>query len=116
MNPREKKLLTLFRSLNAENKDFVVDFVKFLSARQSVETESLVQDPLKIPRPESESVVGAMKRLTKTYPMIDTRNLITAASSLMTQHIVQGRDTGEIIGELEALFREHYERMRDEKQ
>ena len=56
-----------------------------------------------------------MKRLTKTYPMVDTGNLITAASSLMTQHIVKGRDTGEIIDELETLFREHYERIRDEK-
>ncbi len=73
-----------------------------------------VMEPRDIPRPENESVVSAMKRLTKTYPMLDTKDLFTQASSLMTQHIIRGREAMEIIDELEQLFREHYKKIHNE--
>lgn len=55
-----------------------------------------------------------MKRLTKTYPMLETEDLFTEASSLMTQHVMRGREAMEVIDELEQLFREHYDQIYDE--
>lgn len=113
LKSRENKLLNLFRRLGSGEQDSLLDFAEFLSVR-GVDRAPTVMEPLSIPRPESESVVSAMKRLTKTYPMLETKDLFTQASSLMTQHVMRGREALEIIDELEQLFREHYEKIHNE--
>ena len=65
--------------------------------------------PQPIPRPESETVVGAIKRLSATFPMLDRAKLLNETSVLVTQHVMRGRDATEVIEELEVLFRRHYE-------
>jgi len=67
-------------------------------------------EPKAIPRPGKETVVGAIKRLSETYYMIDRQNLLTETSSLMSAHIMHGRDASEVIDDLEALFVAHYKR------
>ncbi len=109
LNPRENKLLRLYRRLGRDEQSSVLDFVEFLNER-SGDRAPEVKEPLNIPRPENETVVSAMKRLTTTYPMLETQDLLTQASSLMTQHVMRGRDAMEIIDELEQLFRDHYEK------
>jgi len=64
-----------------------------------------------IPRPAQESVVKAMKRLRETYAGMNHRSLLDAATTLMTQHVMMGRAAGEVIDELERLFREEFERL-----
>ncbi len=113
LNLRENKLLELFRRLGRGEQDSLLDFAEFLSARCVDHTPS-VTEPLNIPRPDNESVVSAMKRLTNTYPMLETKDLFTQASSLMTQHIMRGREAIEVIDELEQLFREQYEKIRSD--
>jgi predicted metal-dependent hydrolase len=113
LSSRENKLLNLFRRLGSGERDSLLDFAEFLSARH-VDDAPTVMEPLSISRPENESVVSAMKRLTKTYPMLETKELFTQASSFMTQHIMHGREAMEIIDELEQLFREHYEKITNE--
>jgi len=40
---------------------------------------------------------------------LNTDVLLNETSSLMTQHIVQGRDAVEVIDDLETLFDQHYQ-------
>lgn len=107
INAEERRLVRAWRALSEEGKSSLLDFAEFLLAKQPVE-EAVPQEPLEIPRPESESVVKAIQRLTRTYPMIDKGQLFNESSMLMSQHIMQGREAVDVIDELEALFLEHY--------
>ncbi len=110
---REKKMLQLFRKLNREQQESVQAFAEFLLSRtednDAVQEE--IPEPQPIPRPEEESVVKAIKRLTATYPMIDRQSILNQTSALMAQHIMQGRAAAEVIDELEVIFRTHYEKL-----
>jgi hypothetical protein len=55
-----------------------------------------------------ETVVMAIKRLTRTYPMLDRRKLIGRTSQLMAEHALQGRAAVEVIDELEMVFERYY--------
>ncbi len=108
MNQREKKLLGLFRGLSRERQDGLLEYAEFLRERDHP-TDEPVPVLVDVPRPDKETVVGAMKRLTATYPMLETRDLLNQASTLMAQHILQGRHSREVIDELEHIFRTAYE-------
>ena len=116
LNTRQRQLLRLFGQLDAERQQSVLDFSRFLLQQQEEdnteqEPEAL-PEPLDIPRPEQESVVAAMRRLSNTYPMIDKDLLLDKASSLMQAHILQGRAAQDVIDELEVLFADHYQLYR----
>ena len=66
-------------------------------------------EPKTIPRPKKESVVGAIKRLSETYYMLDRSSLLNDTSSLMTAHIMQGREASKVIDDLEAMFARQFE-------
>lgn len=103
-----KRLLALYRRLSEERRHTLLDFAEFLATRDGDQARAPAI-PAAIERPPQETVVGAMKRLTATYPMLDPTTLLDACSTLMGEHIVQGRPAAEIIDELEALFRRRYE-------
>ena len=69
-------------------------------------------DGVDIPRPNDETVVGAIKRLKQTYPMIESMSVFSTASSLMTEHMVQGRDAVDVIDEMEQLFEAAFEELK----
>ena len=118
-NKQERQLLKVFKSLNDEDKASLIAFSEFLSARITGEntpqyaektTDFVVPDePLGIPRPDDESVIKAIKRLTKTYPMVDKEKILNPISGVMTSHIMQGKSAKEAIDELEVLFMGEYE-------
>ena len=108
----ERRLLRAYKSLDKQNRQSLMDFAEFLMSRQEPE-ELAVSEPLDIPRPDSESVVKAIKRLTNTYPMIDKGQLFNETSLLMSQHIMQGREAEEVIDELEELFLQHYQKIKE---
>ncbi|VAW94664.1 hypothetical protein MNBD_GAMMA23-2348 [hydrothermal vent metagenome] len=110
MKKSETKLLKKFRSLPEEAQRSVIHFCDFLSSQHPV-TSSDIPQPKDIARPSSESVVLAMRRLSKTYFMLDNDNILTEASALMSQHILQGRDVIEVIDELETLFEKYYDEL-----
>jgi hypothetical protein len=60
-------------------------------------------------------VVGAIKRLKQTYPMIESMAVFSSASALMTDHMVKGRELQEVIDEMEALFAENYQQLLQDK-
>ncbi|MDH5326801.1 MAG: Crp/Fnr family transcriptional regulator [Gammaproteobacteria bacterium] len=109
MKPIEKKLLKLFNRLAGPERDMLLGFAEYLVTRGGASSEKVVEQPNLIPRPEQESVVAALKRLTASYPMLDDPGLLNEGSALMSQHVMQGRDAVEVIDELEAMFRRHYE-------
>ncbi len=107
-------LQQLYRGLSAEAQQSLSDFAHYLAASAGAPTAAIPPEPVFIPRPEKESVVGALKRLRQSYPMLDAgRSLLDQASTLMTQHLVHGRAAVEVIDELETLFVEHYQRLDD---
>ncbi len=101
--------------LSPEQHQSVIDFAEFLLERKNT---SAVNDALLTPedieRPADETVVGAIKRLKQTYHMLDTDALLDQASTLMGQHILQGRDAPSVIDDLQALFQANYETYRQQ--
>ncbi len=119
-NKHERKLIKLFKSLDDSNKEMLIVFAEFLQSRNASqepvavdEAMSVSVEPLDIPRPESESVVKAIKRLTATYPMVNKEDLLHPISGLMTSHIMQGKRAEEVIDELEILFINEYNKLKN---
>jgi hypothetical protein len=116
--PAQQRLLRLFRQLPEAEQESLLAFAEFLvqrvqpAASAAPSSEAEERQPLDIPRPASESVVAAIRRLNMTFPMLDRDALLHEASALMTAHVMQGRPAAEVIDELEAVFRRHYERVK----
>ena len=113
----EQRLVQLFSRLQPEDRHALLAFAAFLAERQeeraSPEAEpDLPAQPLDIPRPEQETVVGALRRLRETYPMVDPDRLLDEASGLMSAHLLGGRPLEQVIDELEALFERHFHDMK----
>ena len=126
MTSDEKKMLYYFSVLGDEHKNIVMEFIEFLGskypnelppAQPSVltdEQEKIIEPEL-TPRPETESVIAAIKRLSQGYPMLNKEKLFDKTSTLMTAHIMQGRDIVEVIDEIELVFKGHYEEYVNER-
>ena len=122
----ERNLLRLFKSLTDQDKQTLLKFAEFLKGsstgqqgmvHDSVDDKSsvglsdsnVVPTPNLIERPPQESVIKAIKRLNKTYPMIDKSTLLDKTSGLMTEHLLKGRDAVSVIDELEKMFSSAYQ-------
>ena len=114
LSTEERRLLKLFRSLEATDRDTLVAFGEFLSGRTTPEPQpDTVLEPEPLARPQRETVVAAIKRLRRTYHMLDHGELLNETSFLMSSHVLQGRAASEVIDELEALFARYYAAYRD---
>lgn len=117
-NAHERRLVKHFRALKASDREALNAFAEFLVQRQARD-DSLPEDQPcaasdgpqqpheREPRPKTESVIAAMKRLRRSYPRIDTGDLLNEASLLMSAHMLQGRPAAEVIDALEELFACH---------
>jgi hypothetical protein len=103
-------LIDLYQALDDSRKKSLSDFADFLYA-QAEPVSKEVEAPDDIPRPEQETVVGAIKRLKATYHMIGSMSVFSEASALMTDHMVKGRDVVEVIDEMEVLFEDAYKQL-----
>jgi len=110
----EKQLLDLFGRLAPEQQERLIAFAEFLSARPP-DARRAAREPVAIPRPADETVTMAIRRLVRTYPMLDRRRLMGAASQFMAQHALQGRPANEVIDELESVFARHYQETRGDE-
>ena len=113
MKADEKKLLRLFGTLPAEQRETVLAFVEFLSARNPAPEVAVADTPQPIPRPAGESVIKAIKRLRATYPMLNPDALLHETSGFMMKHVMHGKPAAEVIDEMEALFAKHYQAYKD---
>ena len=106
----KSKLLAIFETLNEEKQTSLIDYAEFLQSKGDLVSVE-VQAPLSIERPSDETVVGAINRLKQTYPMIESMSVFSAASSLMTEHMINGRDVIEVVDEMQVIFEEAYQVM-----
>jgi len=113
MKGDEKQLLDLFERLAPEQQDGLIAFAEFLggSVPNAAGTAS---EPVAIPRPDGEMVPMAIRRLVRTYPMLDRKRLMAEASQFMAQHALEGRAAAGVIDDLEAVFARHYEQYKAE--
>lgn len=102
-----EKLQQLFKRLPDQDRKTLLDFAEFLAARAPAPKPEITE-PLDIERPAEESVIAAIKRLNKTYPMVTRSSVFHETSDLMSQHLLSGRAAMDIIDDLEALFEQRY--------
>jgi hypothetical protein len=105
-----QELIDLYEAMDEERKLSLSDFADFLYAKSGPVVKE-IPAPDDIPRPEKETVVGAVKRLKSKYYMVESMSVFSAASALMTDHMVKGRDAVEVIDEMEVLFEEAYAKL-----
>lgn len=105
----EQKLIGRFRALSAEQQALLLEFAEFLAQRGAAAAPQAAV-PVPEPRSANETVVKAIQRLTRTYPMLDRRKLLVETSRCVGQHMVHGRAADEVITELELIFAQHYEK------
>jgi hypothetical protein len=117
--PAEQRLLSLYRKLDEADRHSLVAFAEFLAVRSpqddAGEAQPATREPLDIPRPDSETVVAAIRRLAATYPMLNKDELLHETSDLMTAHILQGRSAEIVIDELELVFRRRFEGVKSDR-
>ena len=118
MSSDEQKLVDLFRKLSAPDQAALLAFAEFLGRRiisegaeDSTRPSEQSLEPLDIPRPNNERVVAAVKRLSRTYPMLSKNKMLGETSTLVTAHIMQGREAAAVIDDLESLFRREYDSL-----
>ncbi len=103
-------LINLYEAMDGSGKKSLSDFADFLYAQAAPASKEILP-PDNVPRPQQETVVGAIKRLKVTYYMIDNMSVFSDASSLMTDNMVKGRDVVEVINEMEILFENAYKKL-----
>lgn len=116
----DEQLLAVWRHLGASDRAAVLAFAEFLQQRgTTADQQPFPSPPARIPEPEAierpaeESVVAALKRLAKTYPMMDKSEMLSATSDLVATHIMQGTEASAVIDQLEDIFSEHYRQLRE---
>jgi len=126
---RKDALIQLLDKLSPADLVTVARFAEFLLQRPADEPVTAasaapaaaavpvpadIPEPEAIARPQGEKVVAAVKRLSKTYYMLDKKQMLGVTSDLVTQHLLQGRDAVDVIDELESLFAQHYRNLKGE--
>ena len=108
----KRRLTQTFSELPQQERATLLSFAEFLQQQVGGRT---VDEPLATPepieRPSEESVVAAIKRLSRSFHMVDKGALLNETSALMSQHVMQGRAAADVIDELEVLFRKAYENL-----
>lgn len=115
MNKQQRRLLALFGKLGKADQESLLSFGEFLRARalpaDELSEPTATPAPKPISRPAEETVIGAIKRLSETYYMIDRDTLLHESAALVGAHVMQGRAAAEVIDELEQLFETAYQRL-----
>jgi len=105
---RRDQLLNCFDSLPDVAQEQLTAFAEFLLQREGPRPAAPPAEPVEIPRPSQETVIGAVRRLSETYHMLDKGPMLHETSALVSAHILQGRPAPQVIDELEVLFETRY--------
>ena len=112
----QRRLLKLYRALPEQERASLMAFAEFLAQRAEAKENDRDQvaerpQPKPIARPQRETVVAAIRRLSESYFMLDREVLFHETAGLMSAHVLHGRPAREVIDELEQLFSDHYQRL-----
>lgn len=114
-NTEERKLCKIYKQLNKSDRNTLLRFADFLASQDCIAGENIQKspplEPINIPRPDKESVIKAIRRLTASYPMVNKENIFEKISTLMTEHVMSGREARSVIDELEELFAQQYKEI-----
>jgi hypothetical protein len=108
---RESRLVTtadIAAQLPDEALVMLHEFAEFLAHKYPPEVATVIEI-VPIPRPEKEGVIPAIKRLSKTYPMLDKKVLFEQTSVAMSAHVLKEVSSEESIDRLEKVFRKEYD-------
>ena len=105
---RRKLLLAAFERLPGPEQEQLIAFAEFLAQRSAPEEPASSAEPAEMPRPAEESVIAAVRRLSRTYHMLDKGVMLHETAALVSAHLTQGRPAEEVIDELEDLVGTRY--------
>lgn len=105
------ELAVLAAELDEPRRRQLVDFGKFLRQQYGAAVALSLPQPEFESRPEQESVIGAIKRLSRVFYMLDRSKMLHETSALVSEHLLQGREASAVIDDLEQLFRRHYQQQ-----
>jgi hypothetical protein len=122
MDAEFRRLHSLFERLADADRATLLAFAEFLGSRSAVGAGQAGVDtpepartelppPASIERPEQETIIAGLKRLARTYPMLDKSEMLGATSDIVATHLLQGSDPARVIDELEEIFRTHYQQL-----
>ena len=110
MKNKLREIKLLLARLDEDHQQAIVDYATFLVQRYKTDNSGARDlKPESIERPRQESVIAAIKRLKKTYYMLDTDPILNQISAIMGQHILKGREASDVIDELQSIFQAQYE-------
>lgn len=109
MSKLTEQLQSIAQRLSEDEQKTLLEYAEFMASRTTHVSVAVSETPLDIQRPEDESVVAAMQRLSATYPMLNMEKLLHEAAGLMSQHIMQGRAASEVIDDLQEMFERYYQ-------
>ncbi|MEE9343344.1 MAG: Crp/Fnr family transcriptional regulator [Gammaproteobacteria bacterium] len=126
-------LLVIFQRLSEADQVSVISYAEFLASRKSGLSQEVravssantnlqvaaviepIPEPKLAPRPEDESVIKAIKRLSGSYFMLNKKSMLGITSDIMMKHIVQGEDADQVIDELETVFQDAYTELKNDE-
>ena len=111
-----ERLSTLASALPEQAQQTLLEFAEFLSLKYPAEEPAPEQQIVAIDRPPEETVIAAIRRLAKTYPMLEKDVLFQQTSQAMSDHVLQTVPVDESIDRLEAVFRTEYENWLKKRQ
>ena len=132
MTDQQQVLLDYYQALSAQDQHSLLRFAEFLatgavisnestadvvvgdddsSVMESLPVKKAIPKPEKIERPDDETVVAALKRMSSTYPMLEKSKLLNKASELVAQHIMFGKPAVVVIKDIETMFAESYDKF-----
>jgi hypothetical protein len=115
MSDVEKVLLKNLHQLPETQQQALLDYAEFLTQRYAIEEELVPQQPVDISRPAGESVIKAVRRLSKTYPMLESKEMFEKTSSFMMRNLMHGEGSETVIDEMEIFFSQSYKAYIDDK-
>ncbi len=107
----DKERLGLFGRLAPVQQDKLIAFAEFFAVKAPGAARAGNGKSARIARPARETVAMAVRRLVRSYPMLDRRQLLAEGSQLLAQHALGGRPAVEVIDDLEKVFAQHYRRL-----
>jgi len=119
MKTAQQQLAELFAGLDEGSQASLLAFAEFLASRNSAPPSAPARPPASVPEPENiarpaeESIVAALRRLAKTYPMLDKTEMLGATSDMVATHVMQGTDAALVIDQLEAVFADRYRQLQE---